>query len=588
MSFVSREMLRLAIQALDDFTPLLVVSLPCMLADSVSTAKNIAEARKNAKPFGVTEETAWLDLYFRVPGGPPGKPYYIPSTRQWVSEEYSGKTLQRLRKDRDGWVFHHPDAKRWALRPDAAQNVVDKVLKEKGKTYRKVPLVALLAWMWRKKEISSLDSAMRNFIGEIGFNRDDLIPLVYSDEVPASFKDAGLADAPLNDDDIAEVLGIALPPRTIDSIDAFTETLENSLRAKHFIAPEGFVQRIVSGWLIGDIVVLVGPPGTGKTFLATSIGAGLMKAFGERFFQISIEVSADYDIGQFLGYENLAGEFTAGRFAREVLLSGDFNDPRLVVLDEWNLAQIDNYFAPVLSAIESHLPLRFPGRVDFSSRSEDERKQLLRAQPLVKDGQWALPESTFFLATCNSWVDEPDTRLPLSGPVKRRCTILTMPNVLLVRYNEKKDAGIIEVCDTLIRQEADTVRARRALGQASAFDLSREASLNTYPQFSALPEEARTKLLQTLRKILDDAANGPVFTVGILRDVLLATIFANDPAAALGRQIADKVLHQLQGSPDILNSIVQITKDLPNAAEIEALAKRMGAASSERRIRPVV
>src|SRR5207249_3035558 len=129
---------------------------------------------------------------------------------------------------------------------------------------------------------------------------------------------------------------------------------------------------------------------------------------------------------------------------------------------------------------------------DLSNRSEDERNQLLRAQPLIRDGQWALPESTFFLATCNSWVDEPDTRLPLSGPVKRRCTILTMPNVLLVRYNEKKDVGIIEVCDTLIRQETDAVRARKALGQASAFDVSREASLNAYPQFSALPEAARS------------------------------------------------------------------------------------------------
>ena len=299
-------------------------------------------------------------------------------------------------------------------------------------------------------------------------------------------------------------------------------------------------------------------------------------------------MSADYDIGQFLGYENLAGEFTAGRFAREVLLSGDFNDPRLVVLDEWNLAQIDNYFAPVLSAIESHLPLRFPGRFDLSPRSEAERNQLLRAQPLLKDGQWALPESTFFIATCNSWADEPDTRLALSGPVKRRCTILAMPNVLLVRYKEKKDAGIIEVCDTLILQETETVQARKKLGQASAFDASREESLKACPQFGALPEAARTKLLQTLRKVLDDPANGPVFTVGILRDVLLATIFAKDPVAALGHQIADKVLHQLQGSPDILNSIIQITKDLPNAAEIESLAKRMGASTAERRIKSLV
>ena len=279
MPYVSRELLRLSIDALDNFTPLLVVSLPCMLSAGVPTSKNIADARKNAQAFGAREETAWLDSYFRIPGGPPGKPYYIPSTHQWVSEEYSGKTLQRLRKDRDGWVFHHPDAKRWALRPDAAQAVVDKVLKEQGKTSHKVPLIALMAWMWRKKEIPSLDGAMKAFIAEIGFNRDDLVKLVYLDAIRRPFKEAGLADAPLNDDDIAEVLGMSLPPKAVDSLDAFTEKLERALQAKHFIAPEGFVSRIVSGWLVGDIVVLVGPPGTGKTFLTTSIVAGLTDAF---------------------------------------------------------------------------------------------------------------------------------------------------------------------------------------------------------------------------------------------------------------------------------------------------------------------
>ena len=92
----------------------------------------------------------------------------------------------------------------------------------------------------------------------------------------------------------------------------------------------------------------------------------MAQLFGdERFFSIFIEVSPDYDIGQFLGYENLAGDFTAGRFAKDVLFAGEASDPRLVVLDEWNLAQINAYFAPILSSIESHLPLRIPGASIF-------------------------------------------------------------------------------------------------------------------------------------------------------------------------------------------------------------------------------
>ncbi len=73
--------------------------------------------------------------------------------------------------------------------------------------------------------------------------------------------------------------------------------------------------------------------------------------------------------------QNLAGDFTAGRFAKDVLFAGEASDPRLVVLDEWNLAQIDTYLAPILSSIESLLPLRIPGRVNLSTMSEDDREQ---------------------------------------------------------------------------------------------------------------------------------------------------------------------------------------------------------------------
>ena len=132
MPFVSRELLRLSLEALKkDYSPLLTVSLPCMLKRGVPVSHSAAEAAKEAVKFGVPDERAWLDAHFRVGGGPLGKPYYMPGTGQWVEEDYPGKTLQRRRKDYDGTIFHHPDASRWSFRPDAAKVIAEKILAQK-------------------------------------------------------------------------------------------------------------------------------------------------------------------------------------------------------------------------------------------------------------------------------------------------------------------------------------------------------------------------------------------------------------------------------------------------------------------------
>ncbi len=55
-------------------------------------------------------------------------------------------------------MFHHPDARRWALHQNAADTIIEKILKERSKTYQQISLVALMAWMWRDNNITSLDS----------------------------------------------------------------------------------------------------------------------------------------------------------------------------------------------------------------------------------------------------------------------------------------------------------------------------------------------------------------------------------------------------------------------------------------------
>lgn len=590
MPYVSRDLLRVSLEALGrDYSPLLLVSLPCMLNKKIPTCETIGDARKDAIPFGSTDEGTWLNEFFRIPGGPAGKPFYMPGTRDWVQEAYPGKSLQRRRKDYDGTVFHHPDDARWALRSHAAEVLRDKVLGQKKQP--PVPLVALMCWMWRSRDMSTLASGLDEFTASVGFDRDDLLKQVYSKEIARVFLDAGLAEAPLNPTDISELVGAATPPPQAPDLNVAIAEIEAVLRVEHYEVPSGLIERILVGWLVSDIVVLLGPSGSGKTALARLLGRALEKVFGkDRFVEAFLEVSPGYGIAEFLGYENLAGEFSQGRFAKEALFVGEPTDPRLVVLDEWNLAQIDAYFAPVLSVVESKRPMRLPGRVNMANVHEDEAGEMLRAQPLVTGGQWSLQEDTFFLATCNGWADEPETRLPISGPVKRRCRIIGMPNVLAARYQAKGREGIYEVCDTLLAQERNAVEGRKQSGDVSVWDRHREERLNTITKVSELNPTAYKVLGQIVGRLLDDINTRGTITVGILRDVLLSCVYAptGRDVDTLGQQIADKVLHQLNGEPKVLEVVVELCKDLPNAGEIEDLARRMGAYSGQRRIRPQI
>jgi hypothetical protein len=146
------------------------------------------------------------------------------------------------------------------------------------------------------------------------------------------------------------------------------------------------------------------------------------------------------------------------------------------------------------------------------------------------------------------------------------------------------------VCDTLLAQERSAVERRKQSGDVSVWDPHRENRLKAIGRASDLDPTAYKALGQIVEKLLDDINTRSTFTVGILRDVLLSCVYA--PAGkdvdTLGQQIADKVLHQLNGEPKVLEVIVGLCKGLPNAEEIESLAKRMGAFSGHRRIRPQI
>jgi hypothetical protein len=385
--YVGRALLKTALENLkQNYSPLLTVSLPCMLSHKIPTCISMAQAAKVGIEYGSSQEREWLERYFKPGGGPPDRPWYIPGTGQWVRPRYAETSLQRRRTDFEDSAFFHPNEKRWALRKAAAKAFKDKALEGKPP----IPLVALMVWMWRDRNLPSLKEGLTQFIQEVGFDRDGFVGTVYSKEIPEDFSDAGLSDEPPTPEMISDLIGAAPPPPRLPEFADTVNALQESLTKQHMVLIPGLIRRILGGWLVGDIVVLVGPPGTGKTFLATCLGNSLESLLGkERFRTVFIEINRDFDVAEFLGYENLAGEFTTGKFAREVLFVGEATDPRLVVLDEWNLAQI----APILSVIETRKPISLPGKVDVKRLGDID--DVRRAHPEIEEGVCALPEDTF-------------------------------------------------------------------------------------------------------------------------------------------------------------------------------------------------
>jgi MoxR-like ATPase len=559
LPFAPPALIAAAVEALKGAHPLTVLVVPAMVRAGVPVVTDALHGR----PYGASDEVAVLDEYFRLAGGPPAKPYravWEPDpSNYWRDRLYPGRSLQRMRTDRvkEGKAFLQAKGTGgrdlWGLRPTVGADLVSL------SGSRQVRLADLAIWYGREQDVAGLDELIEWFLAEFPVDVADLTPTLYTRDRPQTYTAAEnpFAAEVASQADFADAVGAApIPPSYTGEISVLASRIEACVTAKGFVSSPRFVARVVNAWLRGDIALLVGQPGTGKTFFSNLVAECLEAELGT-VTVTKIPVRADFDEGDLIGYEQLDGSARLREFAATVLQTDDPLGTHLVILDEFNLASVESYLAAVLIAMEDH-----------------ERRVMLPG------GKTAyLPVDSFILATCNSYLDEPESRLRVSYPTKRRAAVIEMPNVLVEEYERLGARALVEHAVRQIKAEADLVSARIGAGRGTAADAARLAALSRVSDESALSTKVRDALSGIGKSIIETPEGRTWFTLGLLKDVALTIAMAprdeGEELIALGEAVADKLVPQLRGPIERADALLAATGGLPNRALVEAALGRM-------------
>jgi hypothetical protein len=571
VQFAPPQLVIAAANALDGAHPVSIISIPALLR---AAHRQGLDPTGSPVPFGSKEESALLQDYFVLPRPPEAdRPYFAPWSKSadtsWQTKKYAGGGLQRQRNHlvNQGRVFvqhknQSPVRDLWELNADAGKEMLG------GDKQKPVRLADLAIWFGRDIDVESLDDAVVGtsqdgverligwFKSDFAPNVGDLVGSLYTDGVPSEYAGVAFADTPV-DEGTYELLG-SIPPAPVVS-GSFVDlvvAIEKRMTSAGYVLAEGLVRRVITAWMRGDIVVLVGQPGTGKSLFANLMGRA-MEAELDLDAPLVVPIRADFDEAEFIGYERLDGSPEFRDFTLKVLRTDDPLEARVVILEEFNLAAVETYLSSVLVATQ-------------------DQERLVR---LPAGQQAQLPVDTFIIATCNSYRDEPETRTRISSPTKRRSTIITMPNVLGDQFENDPDNAVLQLALELIHTERKRISARGDKSASAQFDRLRLANLESVKSLNSLSPATQDKLRRVAASVLETSAGRSWFTMGLLRDIALNVAHApreeHSELVALGESVADKLIHQVRGAFSDVEVLREVCAGLPNADEIERLLDRM-------------
>jgi hypothetical protein len=492
--------------------------------------------------WGSSQEEALLRGAFAPPGAPAGKKYFVPFGRAeeetgfWRNPKYSGGSLQSARtRQKFSQALVRVSTEQWKFEPNYVATLAS-LLPRNGSAAIRLPVFDLAAWLYKDIELpNTLPEVEAKFRSDFNLADANEYAVLFdaSQPNPGQF----FSPDPISRDDL---IGLTQGVPEGPSLNGRTETdlvqhLKNWIRDRAKLAlPDTFVEIFYTALKAQRFVVLAGRPGTGKTAFVRAFYKALSDFFENTVQLVEVSVAQEFSEADVIGYEKISGGLAATELSRKMFLSGRPNDIYVVLLDEMNLAHVDHYLARLLPSFESDSPVELPG------------------ESVTKN----LPPDAFLVGTINSFIEE-NTRLPLSGPVKRRANVIEMPNFLESLVTNGQRADFDKTCIGLLQQTKDRITDRRNQGLGSVLD---EFRINSLDSAMAAGSSIRgAELMDPLWEICSiccsETTTSPTF--GIIQDVLdYVAMSPNNIARSLGEQIAHKIVPQLNGPARVARELL--------------------------------
>jgi hypothetical protein len=537
MPYIAVSQIAKALESLQRFHPFFGVTFLSMKESGVNTATAIA--------WGSAQEEALLRRVYQPPGAPVGKKYFVPFGRPesdtgfWRNPKYSGGALQSARTRQDfSKALVHPSKDQWAFDVDYRSKLA--ALLPGG---ARLPVFDLIAWLYRDAELPATLEAVEGKFRDDFHLSDDVEYSELFDSTPPESASHFFSPEPTTPEELVSLTsgvpaGPSLGGRTeSDLISHLSQWIREEA---NLTLPPGFLETFYSALKAQRFVVLAGRPGTGKTAFVRAFSDALASFFENCVELVEISVAKEFSEADVIGYEKISGGLSATELTRRLFLSGRPNDIYVILLDEMNLAHVDHYLARILPAFESDSPVELPG--------ESSTKPL--------------PPDAFLIGTVNSYLEE-STRLPLSGPVKRRANVIEMPNFLgmLVANGDRENFDL--ACAGLLKQSLGKVQKRVREGSGSVLDAFRAESLSaaSVPTSILRSAEFSQQLWDICRICCSYTSTAPTF--GIIQDLLdYVAMSPNHIARSLSDQIAHKIVPQLSGPASVARDLLALVETL--------------------------